>query len=145
MRSVLYSAAVVTLVGVLAACSSSPTDPPPEADGPTGALVVAPSAATITPGDVVRLAASVGQADGNRWAPFDIVWQSTDPTIATVAFDGVVQGLKPGEVHIVASWQGTASFAHVTVLESVTQVPLCLKNLSAKTAAAGVPQGGDCR
>jgi hypothetical protein len=143
MRFILSSAAGVILVGVLAACSSSPTDLHEDTEGQTGALVVAPSAATISPGGTVRLvAAAVGQTDGNRWTPADIVWQSTDPTIATVGLDGMVQGLKAGEVKIVASWQGATSSARVTVLASpVTQVPACLENLAEKTA--GVPRA--CR
>jgi uncharacterized protein YjdB len=135
MRHLDLFLAVSPLVGVLAACQS-PTDPN-RASAPTVVVAVAPSVAAIEPGESFRFTAAVGGADGTRWTPADLTWQSTDPSIASVGSDGMVQALTAGHVVIVADWQGTTGIARVTVLAS-TAKQHCLEALVAATAA--VPQ-----
>lgn len=71
-----------------------------------------PSSKTIQIGDTVKLTATIspyGAADSS-----DIVWTSSDPSVATVK-DGVVTGISEGDVYITASVGGQEDWCHVYV------------------------------
>lgn len=104
--------AVATLLG---ACTSSPTGPRPPGD-PAVLLTVLPSVAVIHTGHAMRLTANVKGAAGQRVAPEDITWSSTNDHVAQVGTDGLVQGLVAGEVQIVARWRDARGSARVTVV-----------------------------
>jgi hypothetical protein len=135
MRTFTSLAAIVPL---LAACQASPTDPGPDTDKPAVVVAIAPSVAALDLGASLRLTASVEGSAHQGATPSDIVWETSNPAIATVGTGGVVQALKLGQVQIVARWRGSAGVARVTVREPV-EVPPCVDALIA--GAARAPQG----
>jgi uncharacterized protein YjdB len=126
MRTLLSRSTIVSLIGLLAACSSSPTESPVTTDPPV--VTVTPSVAALERGGSLRLTAEMRRPDGTYSTPADLHWGSSNPSIATVASGGMVQGVKAGRVKIVAEWQGTLGTANVTVVEPggmhCLQVPL---------------------
>lgn len=115
MRTLLSRSTIVSLTGLLAACSSSPTESSVTTDPPV--VTVAPSVAAVETGASLRLTAEWRRHDGTHLTPLDLHWRSSDPSIATVASGGVVQGVKAGRVKIVAESQGAEGTASVTVVE----------------------------
>jgi len=130
---------LAALVPLLAACQASPTDLEPAV-----VVAVAPSVAALDLGASLRLTASVEGSAHQGGTPSDIVWETSNPAIATVETGGIVQALGVGQVQIVARWQGSAGVARVTVREPVEEVPPCVDALI--EGAARVPQGAlPCR
>ncbi len=135
MRTLLTLSAVVSLSGLVAACSSTtptgtsaPTDP--------GVVTIAPSVAALARGSSLRLTAAVNEADGTSRIPSGLTWRSSDPAIASVASGGLVLGVKAGRVQIIAEAQGIAGAASVTVIEP-SGTPRCIEALIVGTGVPG--------
>src|SRR6266545_4882449 len=91
----LISPYLCAAIGLLGACSSSPTGPSetkrsPLPPGTTLVLVVAPSKTTIKNGQTFLLTASRESARGQSIAPTEIVWASSDLKVARIGSDGTV-------------------------------------------------------
>lgn len=83
--------------------------------------------AAIAVGETLRLTATPLPQDATR---FSVTWSSEDPTVATVAEDGTITGVAPGEVIITAS-SGEISFqCRVTVGYHAEVVQLDRENIS---------------
>ena len=57
---------------------------------------------SVTAGETTKLNAATTPDNKN----YNIIWQSTDTTIATVTGDGIVRGVKSGYVSIIAKVEG---------------------------------------
>jgi uncharacterized protein YjdB len=79
------------------------------------ALTVSPADGSVAPGGTVKLEAAVVDARGNPIAAPNVIWSTTDPSVATVDEGGLVTGLREGRVTIIAGSGGASSRASVTV------------------------------
>lgn len=138
--------AALTVAGVLAACSGSPTTDLPQKpgalrlsiDNSTGtALSVAPKAATLVYGTGTFLKAQVVDASGQLVVGARASWRSTNPSSAIVAAladsglasdygRAVISSIAPGTALIIASYEGLADTAVITIIartDSIAPVP----------------------
>jgi uncharacterized protein YjdB len=134
MRTLLTFSTVVSLSGLVAACSSTPTGASAPAD--PGAVTVAPSVAALARGASLRLTAAVKEADGTSGIPSGLTWRSSDPAIASVASGGLVLGVTAGRVQIIAEAQGISGASSVTVVEP-SGTPHCIEALMVGTGIPG--------
>jgi alpha-tubulin suppressor-like RCC1 family protein/uncharacterized protein YjdB len=80
-----------------------------------GAVAVTPASASLLVGDVMLLTAEV-RDDSNRVLPnYTVTWASADPSVATVAFTGLVTGVSPGATTITAAAGGHSGQAVIAV------------------------------
>jgi uncharacterized protein YjdB len=91
-------------------------------------ISVTPASTTLAAGLTQQLKAVGSFTDGTMPDLTGVVtWTSSDPTIASVSAQGLVQTVKPGGVTITASYEGVQGAATVTVsnvaLESITVTP----------------------
>jgi uncharacterized protein YjdB len=107
-------------------------------------LTVVPGTATVDGGRPLRLTARLRLPDGSTATTTEAIWSSTDGTIATVGQDGIVEGVRAGQVQIVASWHDSRAFSQVTVVGRTSkdkEPPRCSEQIKPK---AGVPGDGTC-
>ena len=78
---------------------------------------VSPASAEIdlTAETTVQLSVVVEDAQGAVVAAPDVGWATTNPARATVSSTGLVTALLPGEVDIVATYNGVAGVSHLTI------------------------------
>ncbi len=81
---------------------------------------IEPAAATIRVGETVLLRASVQGSRGNTLPGVGVEWLSSDPQVAAVSADGVVQGLRFGTVRIAASAGGRRATVAIEVRSANT-------------------------
>ncbi len=95
---------------------SKPTSPVDE-DQPVqqASVRISPSPATITKGERLRLRASSYDAKGRQLPTVETTWWTSDPRIATIAGDGTLLGVTPGEVDVGVSVSGVQGSARVQV------------------------------
>jgi len=74
-----------------------------------------PSSADILVGDVLQLAATPRDADGNALSGRTITWSSSNPSVAAVSSTGSVSGIAQGTAVITATSEGISSTADITV------------------------------
>jgi serine/threonine-protein kinase len=77
-------------------------------------VALSPNSVELEPGASISLSATVLGARGSVLTGRALVWQSSNPAVATVA-DGVVRGVAPGTATIAATAEGRAGQATVTV------------------------------
>jgi alpha-tubulin suppressor-like RCC1 family protein len=125
-------AATAASIAVLAACggdSDSPADPGPGGGGPApvGSVTITPATATVVIGKTTQLAATTKDGAGNVLTGRAIAWTTSATTIATVDGNGLVTGVAAGTANIVATSEGKAAQAAITVsvvpVASVTVSP----------------------
>ena len=133
MRTLLTLSMVVSLSGLLEACSSTPTGSSGSAD--PGVVTVTPNVAALARGASLRLTAALKASDGTSGIPPDLTWRSSDPAIASVASGGMVLGVKAGRVQILAEANGITGAASVTVVEP-SGSPHCIE---AMIVGTGIP------
>ena len=85
-------------------------------------VTVSPPAATIAPGDTLRLAAEAFDANGNTVAAPGIDWVSSDRAVALVDASGLVTAVAAGDAEITATAGGVSGAAVVTVARVVSEV-----------------------
>ena len=110
-RRALFGAAGALVIGI--ACQGDVVGPPPS----PATVSITPSTATIGVGVVVQFTAS--DRSGNRIDGSQIVWRSSDPTIASVSPAGVVAGVTSGTAQVTASVAGTMASAAISVTAAV--------------------------
>lgn len=66
-------------------------------------------------GERLRLAAAPSNTRGHPLPGLDIRWEVSDPAIAAISPDGVLTGLKSGQVLVAARVSGRVGTARVTV------------------------------
>jgi uncharacterized protein YjdB len=139
LSSLSLALAGATVLG----CQSGATSPlAVEAD--PAPLSVIPSYATLNGGAFLRLTAAVRNADGSKSTPADVRWLSADGTIASVAADGTVQGLREGKVQIVATWHDSRGSSLVTVISPVAKKPPTCLDASVAGTGSAIPGGDKC-
>jgi len=107
-----HSASVVVTVA-----APGPVIRQPEARAAEPAsLAITPPTATVTVGETTRLAGELRDASGaSIHSEADIIWSSTDTTVARVSSAGLVSGIAAGTVRIIATGAGQNGSATVTV------------------------------
>lgn len=79
-------------------------------------IEVAPANQSITIGGTLQLSATGVKEDGKLYTiTNDVLWSSSNPTIATIDASGVVTGVSAGSVTITATMDGVLGFTTVTV------------------------------
>ena len=123
------------LAALALGCTDSPSEPtdPGGPDGSVGPAPVQPvdqftiaaPRTTINTGRSLQLTATARRAGEDTQLPSaDILWQSSDRTVATVTASGLVRALRPGQVDIRASYQTNRAVVRITVLKSLA-LPGC--------------------
>jgi len=136
--SSLLSLVIVTAAASLG-CQSDATGPLIVEADPIG-LTVVPGTGTVDGGRALRLTASLRLPNGSTATAPDVTWSSSDGTIATVGQDGIVQGVRSGQVQIVATWHDSRGSSLVTVVGPASkgkQPPRCLDQTKASAPADG--------
>lgn len=77
-------------------------------------IAVSPSTPTVGVGNSVTLSATITDGQGNPVSG-TVLWASRGPDVASVSSAGVVTGVRSGQTNIVATFQGVAGAATVTV------------------------------
>ena len=132
----------------------SPDDPPGSDAPPVAAVIVSPPADSTAVGATVRFTAIVQDSLGTVLTGRPVTWITGDSTIAVVDTSGVVTGLAPGVVPVVASSGGATAqatlivgptpVAAVVVLPTEGRVAVGTSSRMTATAldAAGQPLAG---
>jgi hypothetical protein len=145
MRTSSLLSFVVATAAATLGCQSDATAPLIVEADPVG-LTVVPSIATVDGGKFLKLTASLHLPDGSKTAAPDVTWHSADGVIATVGSDGIVEGLRAGQVQIVATWHDSRGSSLITVLDPAAKgkkLPHCLERLEAG-AGSGIPTDAGC-
>ena len=82
---------------------------------PVGKVTVTPKTANVDVGSTLPLSATAYDSAAQPNADWPMLWSTLDATLATVSASGVVTGVKPGVVGIVATAGGVADTATITV------------------------------
>jgi hypothetical protein len=111
MRALSSIPFLVSVVLIAAACESS---------GDTSRhvpplLIVAPTAGTIKSGAKLALYLTAHDEFGDPTVPTNVTWTSSDPKVAGVSGDGVVNGQGIGASDITAYWKGAHAISKITV------------------------------
>jgi alpha-amylase len=137
MRGLLTRGFILTLTAVALGCSDSPTDPggpvgdtdptPVGPAAPVEQFTIEASPSTINAGRSVHVRATAVRAGEESQVPSeDVLWESSDKTVATVSSSGLVRGLRAGQVEIRALYQTNRASVRITVL-SAPDDPSCKK------------------
>jgi len=130
-KPLLLLTAVAALL--LPACSPGvPVDPTPPGLVSIVSLDLTTPDDTIFVSDTVRMVAAARDAQGNVLGGRQVSWLTADPSIATVAPDGLVTSVGPGKVAIIAAVTGRTDTVQLVVRRlafSVNVVPdaVCLR------------------
>lgn len=114
------SAVVTAAFGGLTTDAGLTVVPAPTPGPVVVAMRVEPAAVTIEVGGAFALQAIATMDDGeevNVTVQAGTLWGSSDPSIATVRQDGIVEGVAAGSTFINASLEGFAGVTEVTVVE----------------------------
>ncbi|HEX5437767.1 MAG TPA: Ig-like domain-containing protein [Gemmatimonadaceae bacterium] len=84
-------------------------------NAPVNSVTVSPSADTILIGQTASFTATLKDAKGNTLTGRTITWKSTNTAIATVTSAGVATGKAAGTAGIIATSEGKADTATITV------------------------------
>jgi uncharacterized protein YjdB len=130
MRALTLSRVVAVLAGltIAGACtdSTAPRDPATPIEGPIDGtfMTLAPTSATISPGQTVMLHAQLHQRLGTPLQGVTITWRSHNESVASVSDGGVVQAKAEGHAVIVASAHGRSQTATVNVRRPGPKEPI---------------------
>jgi uncharacterized protein YjdB len=130
MWALTLSRVVAVLAGltIAGACtdSNAPVDPFNPGEAPTDGtfMTLAPTSATISPGQTVLLHAQLHERLGTPIQGVTIKWRSHNQAVASVSDGGEVQGKAEGHAVIIASAQGRSQVATVHVLRRGPQIEL---------------------
>ncbi len=133
--TVLIAAAVVAWVLLGRGRSTGPAPSPvvPATIEPVATVTVSPSPTSIIVGGTTQLAAILKDARGTSLTGREVVWASSDTTMARVAPTGVVSGLQPGYINITATSENSTGTG--TVLVTATITPVAAVEISPRPSA----------
>jgi serine/threonine protein kinase/alpha-tubulin suppressor-like RCC1 family protein/uncharacterized protein YjdB len=134
------AALVLVIVGVAAWAllgRSKSTPPPVTIATPAGpaavaAVVVTPSPAAVVVGRTAQLTAVLKDGNGNPLTGRAVAWTSSDSTMARVSSTGLVTGLAPGYINVLASSEGRSGTG--TVIVTATAAPVASVDLPPATS-----------
>jgi alpha-tubulin suppressor-like RCC1 family protein/uncharacterized protein YjdB len=101
------------------------------------AINVAPSPAFVVVHGTQQMTATVLDAGGKPLTGLTIVWQSNNPTVASISSNGLVTGLTVGAAVISASIGGYLGTSNLTVATNITLGPSSV-SVSPATATVGI-------
>ena len=104
------SSALLLTLAALAACDS-PTGGGPDVER----VIVTPSRPSLNVGQTVQLSAEARDEDNLVLPDVAFTWSALDPTVASVSPSGLVTGVAGGEARVVATADGVADTARVSV------------------------------
>ena len=87
-------------------------------------VTVTPSAATLAPGDTVRLEAEAFDADGQPVHGLTFTWSSDDPSVARTDQSGLVTAVAGGTTEITAATDSAQGTAAITVASNMDRAAL---------------------
>ena len=139
MRGILTGGLILTLAALGFGCSDSPTDPgdpggnrqpaPVGTLAPVQQFTIEASPTTVEAKRSLQLTATAVRAgEESPVALRDIVWESSDTTVATVSSSGLVRGAGAGQADIRAFWQTNRATVRITVLKAADD-PSCRKGI----------------
>ena len=96
------------------ACGDTGTEPEPPPESSVASVSVTPAEDSIGVGETTQFTASASDADGGSVST-SFSWSSTNSSVATVDDQGVATGEGEGMAEIVASAEGEADSAELTV------------------------------
>lgn len=82
---------------------------------PVSAVVLSADSVRLFPGQTQQLSATVACQGGPCGRTIPVTWTSTDTSVARVSASGVVTAVAPGGARVVASAEGRADTARVTI------------------------------
>ena len=101
------------------------------------ALVILPSAPSVTIGAEAQLTAEVRDQSGASINAGEFTWTSSNPAVATMSQDGVLRGVSSGSVTITATGGGVSGSTTATI----TSVPVA--NLVVSPTSVSMQVGGN--
>ncbi len=107
---------------ITAACDGKQAEATITVNAPVDAVAVSPNPGSVNVADTLQLQATLTDAADNELTGRSVTWESSDDTIATVDANGMVSGLKGGDVTITATSEGVSGTAQVTVANPVDTV-----------------------
>lgn len=116
---------------VVAACEPAPAGP----RAPVASVTVAPD--TVLVGETVPLVATLRDAAGNVLTGRLVTWASGDVAVARVTAAGLATGVAAGVATVLATSEGQAGTAEITVDHAVA-----VASVTVAPAAATIPVGG---
>lgn len=90
---------------------------------PVAVMAVTPADATVAAGESVQLAATPQDSAGSPLENRAISWSSSDPSVATVDANGLVQGMSGGTATITATCESRTATASITVTGTAPPPP----------------------
>ncbi|MEO5798631.1 MAG: Ig-like domain-containing protein [Gemmatimonadales bacterium] len=113
----LYRSVVLALL--VAACgggdTGTTTPPPPPGPAPVSTVAVTLSTTTVAIGAGATATAVVRDAAGNALTGRVLVWNSSNPSVASISSAGAISALTPGNTAITATVEGVNGSAQFTV------------------------------
>jgi uncharacterized protein YjdB len=139
MRKVFSALVVLTLAACGGGGDSGTNAPPPPPPGPVAvaAVAVTLSANSIFLGGGATATAVARDAANNTLTGRTVTWTSSDPTVAVVLGSGAVNTLAIGTTNIIATVDGVAGSASLTV----APMPVATVNVTLTTATLAPGQG----
>ncbi len=145
MSKMVVFGALAVLAG---GCSESPTSPTAPGGGNNGGGNVAVASVTISgnlmvaEGATSQLTATANMSDGSSQdVSSQAVWQSSDPSVATVSGTGLVTAIKSGNADISAAYRGQTGRVTVVVSAALYSVRVSNLSITALSTCDDVTQG----
>ena len=101
------------------------------------AINVSPSPAFVVVHGTQQMTAAVLDANGKPLTGLTVIWQSNNPTVASISSTGLVTGLTVGAAVVSASIGGYLGISNVTVATTITLGPSSVA-LSPASATVGI-------
>src|SRR6266576_1088846 len=104
---------------------------------PVASVTISPASASVVVGLTAQLSATLRDANGNTVSGRSITWSSTSASVATVSGTGLVTGVAVGSASVIATSEGKADTAVVTVT-SAAPPPVASVTISPASASVVV-------
>ncbi|PYP15633.1 MAG: hypothetical protein DMD54_11645 [Gemmatimonadetes bacterium] len=104
---------------------------------PVASVTISPASASVVVGLTAQLSATLRDANGNTVTGRTITWSSTSASVATVSGTGLVTGVAVGSASVIATSEGKADTAVVTVT-SAAPPPVASVTISPASASVVV-------
>jgi hypothetical protein len=106
---------------LLLAVAAGACDSPSDSGADVASVAVTPAERTIATGETVQLSANVRDEESQLVSDVTVAWSSLEENVATVTQTGLVTGVRTGTARIVASAEGFADTATITVIGAAAE------------------------